>query len=450
MNASRKLTISGHWPFDVRNSPIFYGWAVWLVSTIGFLMSIPGQTMGIAVFTDILIDVLGLTRTELSIAYLIGTVTSAFFLTRAGRFYDRVGARFVVIVSCFGLAITLLAIAALDNVGRVIASESGVDYTTVTFGLIVLCYFGVRFSGQGVLTNACRNVLLNWFEKRRGFVAGLRGVFVSLGFSISPLVIAWMIAEFDWRTTLYMLAATIGVGFALIALIFLRDSPESCGMRPDGLAGDDEQDELSRPRISGKTLAHARSTSRFWTYALALGLYGLFITAITFHIAAIFTEAGRTSTEAFRYFLPQAIFSTVVNLISSWLADTRPLKPFLLLLLAGLIVGTFGTICLAETYGYWMMVIGFGTGGGLWGLLSNLAFIRHFGRAHLGEISGFNIAIAVFASAIGPLLFSVGFDYFGTFAAALWLCIVLTAALFVVALFSALKEPEQRMDFSSS
>ena len=113
-------------------------------------------------------------------------------------------------------------------------------------------------------------------------------------------------------------------------------------------------------------------------------------------------------------------------------------------------MGSIGVMNLGTQFGYWLMIVGFGTGGGLWGLLSNLAFIRHFGRQHLGEISGFDISIAVFASAIGPLLFSVGFDLFETFAASLWLSISITAALLLYAAMSDLSEPgfSQRTSFS--
>ena len=74
-----------------------------------------------------------------------------------------------------------------------------------------------------------------------------------------------------------------------------------------------------------------------------------------------------------------------------------------------------------------------GAGGGLWGVLSNLAFIRQFGVLHLGEISGLNTAITVFASAIGPVAFSLANDTFGSFDAAAAGCIVGLTVLLLVA-----------------
>ena len=157
--------LSGDWPYAAARTPFYYGWVIAVVSTLGFLFSIPGQTMGMAVFSDEFIRVFGLTRTELSTAYLLGTVGSALLLTRAGRWYDRFGARVMLVAASTVLGLTLLVIGILDGVAQAMAAALGLPLAWVSFPLILLGYFGVRFSGQGVLTSASRNVLLVWFEK---------------------------------------------------------------------------------------------------------------------------------------------------------------------------------------------------------------------------------------------------------------------------------------------
>ena len=428
------VTLGARWPFDVRRVPFFYGWAIWLLSTLGFLMSIPGQTMGMAVFTDTFIETLGLSRTQLSIAYFVGTVGSALFLTRAGRWYDRVGARTMVVGAALGLALVLVFVAGLDLLGTRLAAWMGVALGSVTFPLIMVGYFGVRFAGQGVLTSASRNVLLVWFERRRGLVSGIRGVVVSLGFSLAPLLLAMLIAQLGWRGALLAMALALGAGFALLAVVFLRDSPESCGVRPDG-ADPQADSDVGVAGAAGvdKNLDAARRSPVFWLYSAGLAIHALFGTAVTFHVVAIFAEAGRGQVEAFGYFLPQAVVATSVNLFASWLADTRALKGFLLCMLVAFLVGGCGLLNLHSGWGYWLLVVGFGTGGGLWGVLSNLAFIRHFGRLHLGEISGLNTALTVFASAAGPVLFSLGYDWAGSYRAPALLCTVGLAVLLVTA-----------------
>ena len=70
---------SPDFPFKPRSSPIFYGWFIVVAATIGMVFTIPGQTMGFSVFTDILIEELGLSRLQLSTAYLVGTVAERLF-----------------------------------------------------------------------------------------------------------------------------------------------------------------------------------------------------------------------------------------------------------------------------------------------------------------------------------------------------------------------------------
>lgn len=426
--------------------PFFYGWVIWGVSTLGYLMSVPGQTMGMAVFTDTFIETLALSRSELSFAYLCGTVGSAFFLTRAGRLYDRIGARIMVTGAAVLLGVLVLFVSLVDRLGALLAAYLGVTLSTVTLPLIVLGYFGVRFAGQGVLTSASHNVLLVWFERRRALVTGVRGVFVSLGFSLAPLLLAGLIAALGWRAALWAIAATLLGGFALLALVLLRDSPASAGLAIDGRpaprsddVGEDGEDGADD---GSYTLAEARRSRAFWMVTLGLAIHALFGTAMTFHVVAIFGAAGRSADEAFAYFLPQAAVATATNLtISAW-ADRHRLKPILIIMLSAFLTAGAGLLLLAQPVGYGLLVAGFGIGGGCWGVLMNNAYIRYFGARHLGEISGLKTAINVFASALGPLLFSLGLDWGGSFAAPVIACEGAIALLLVAAVLIA--QPEDQ------
>lgn len=427
--------IKSDWPFDIRRLPFYYGWLIWGFSTLGILISIPGQTMGMAVFTDYLIEALHLSRTQLSMAYLIGTVASSLFLTRAGRWYDRMGGRLTVTATSAALAVMILFISVSDS----LAMHFG-GGVVVSFLLITLGYFGVRFLGQGILTSASRNVLLVWFEKRRGLVSSARGVFVSFGFAVAPLALAWLIASGGWREALLELAL-ICLVFAGLALVFLRDNPQSCGVLIDGHSHEDQVPETSDQ--ASATLEQARRSPIFWLATLSLSIHSLLSTAVTFHIVSIFAAAGRSQTEAFAYFLPTALFATVTNLLCGWLADKRSLKPFMIIMLSCFLAGAAGLLFLQHNWGYVLLVIGFGIGSGLWSVTSNLAFIRNFGPLHLGEITGLCTAIMVFASAIGPALFSLGLDYFGSYSAALWLCIAALVLLLGFASIVAQSGPNE-------
>lgn len=70
--------LRGDWSFAVGKSPVFYGWIMAVITTPGILLSVPGQTMGMAVFAGAFIEITELIRTELSLAYMLGAITSAF------------------------------------------------------------------------------------------------------------------------------------------------------------------------------------------------------------------------------------------------------------------------------------------------------------------------------------------------------------------------------------
>jgi cyanate permease len=271
-----------------------------------------------------------------------------------------------------------------------------------------------------------------WFVKRRGLVSGLRSVFVSFGFSLAPLVLAMMIGGFGWRGALWFMASLVGLAFAVLAFIFVRDNPISCGLIPDGEKPSGAY--VAPAEAPSKSLAEARRSPVFWIYSMSLAMHAMFGTALTFHVVAIFAEAGLPRDVAFGYFFPSAICATAANLVGSYLVDKGPLKPFLIVMLVGFVVGGCGLINLDQSWGYWMLAVGFGTGGGLWGVTSNLAFIRFFGPLHLGEVSGFNTSISVFASAVGPFAFSLAVDHLGSYNVAAQICLAMLVVLLIAAI----------------
>ena len=218
-------------PFHPGRWPFYYGWMILLWSALGILMSVPGQTIGVSVFTDSLLEVLGVSRDQLSLAYMMGTIASSLVLSWAGKMYDRFGARPVSLIATVGLALVLVFLSQVDVVLFDFLKTSS---KTVIILVMFSAFMLLRFFGQGVLTMSSRNMMAQWFDKRRGFASGFSNVVVSLAFSSSPVVLYYLVERFTWKGAWLVLAIIVGLIFPIIVLVFFRNKPEDSGLTPDG------------------------------------------------------------------------------------------------------------------------------------------------------------------------------------------------------------------------
>jgi len=395
-------------------------------------MSVPGQTIGISVFTDFLIADLSIPRNFLSLAYLIGTIGSALLMTRAGKLYDKLGARAmgVGVSILLGLVLVYLSFSATitEAVRRIFPGANIVVFPFIITGI---GFFLVRFSGQGSLTLLSRNMVMEWFEKRRGFANAILGIAVSFGFSYTPRLLDVLIKRFTWQGAWRFLALIVGVGFSLLIFIFYRNQPEDHGLVPDGKKGVKDRKIHAEATASHEhTLREAQKSYTFWIFTLSLMMVALIVTAFTFHVVSIFNSQGLSRQAAIGIFLPSSLIAVAFQFIASWASDFIKLKYILLLQLVGQIVLCLGIIFLKPGISF-VVIIGLGITQGLFGVTQNITWVRFFGRKHLGAISGFSTAWIVAGSAVGPYLFSLAFDATGTYIIAAIIAFIIVTVLFI-------------------
>lgn len=424
-------------PFEPSRFPFFYGWILLPAGTLGILMSAPGQTVGVSVFTDSLIGSLGISRSLLSLGYLIGTLGSALLLSRAGRVYDRRGARLVATIAAVGLAATLLLLSYSVPITQLLSeAQSFIPASAVAFAVVTIGFFLLRFSGQGVLALCGRNMVMEWFEARRGVANAVMGVAISFGFSYAPRVFEALLSANGWQSAWRIIAASVAA-FALFAFVIYRDTPEAHGLKPDGGVAPSARrrhPETTAPRSF--TLYEARRTYSFWLFSLSLFLGALLMTAYAFHIVSIFADAGIDRTRAVAVFFPASMVAVFFQFGGSWLSDHIKLKYFGALQAFGAVVMGVGLIFLAPGWPVIVTIAGHGMMQGVFGITSNITWPRFFGREHLGAVSGFAMALTVAGSAVGPYLFSFARDLTGGYQAAALICAVIGVVLSIGAFFA--------------
>ena len=209
----------------VSRTPFFYGWVILIVASFAGFMSGPGQTYGVSVFVDPMIEDLNLSRTLIASLYAAGSLTAAASMIVVGRLLDRYGARVVLmsVTTLFGIALLWMS------------SVRGVFALYVGFAAI-------RTLGQGSLTLIPTTLVTLWFVRRRGRVMPFFFVGMAASQAIFPPLIHKLVTEVDWRGAWVVLAILTWGALLLPVTLLVRRSPESVGLTPDGDVNDDESD----------------------------------------------------------------------------------------------------------------------------------------------------------------------------------------------------------------
>lgn len=361
--------------------------------------------------------------------------------------YDKYGARWVAMLISIVLGFVLILLSQSDRIIHLFIKDgSSLVYVPLAMAVLMFLFFALRFSGQGVLTMVSRNMLMKWFIARRGLVNGISSVFVAFGFSLAPLTFDSFIQETSWRWAWIIMAIGIGVFFTLFVFIFYRDNPEDMGMIPDGeIHGNKEKNVIIKP-FRQFTLAEARKTMTFWLFSIPLAMYALYITGFTFHLVSIFEHAGMGREKALAVFIPVSVISVIISLVGGYISDKIRLKILLIIMLAGQVVALSSLAFLNEGVFYYGYIFGNGLVSGLYNVLMAVTWPRFYGRENLGRITGFVMAIIVFASALGPTLFSLSATKLGSYSFAIF---GLTAIVLTIIFFS-FKANNPQAKFESS
>lgn len=396
----------------------FSGWRILALATITATLTGPGQTIGVSVFVDHFIEDLGLGRSQVSTAYLIGTSLAAVGLPFVGQRIDRVGVRSAMTVIGLAFGIALVGMAGVQG------------FVTLAIGFVA-----IRLLGQGSLTLASTVAVTLWFKRHRGSALGVFSTGTSILMALVPVGLSLVIESTGWRVAWLVAAGVIWLTVIPIARFGLIDRPSDVGQRPDGapIESQKAEEEQEQQEIrESYDRAQAVKTVRFWALAGASASVGMLSTALNFHQISLLGDAGLSPTEAAVMFLPQVIGAAVAGVLFGYLSDRwtgRVLIPMSMGLLA-----TSLLLASSLTPGFVVVLyaVSLGAAGGASRSVGATLLPRWFGVRHIGSIQGTATFINVASTALGPVAFSLARDAAGDYSgAALWFALIpLSAGLF--------------------
>ena len=405
----------------VASVPFFYGWVMLPIAIAGHIATSPGQTYGISVFNDSFRQELGLSRTALTGAYMLGTLLAAFPVAYVGACMDR-----------YGIRRAMSAVVVLFGATCVATSQ--------VRGLLTLflAFFMLRMLGQGALSLLSSNTVAMWFHARLGTASGLMSLGTAVAFAAVPATNLYLIDRFGWRFTYALLGIAVWVVMLPLMAVFFRNRPEDIGQVPDGVrVRAATESELHRGDLDcDLTLRQALRSRAYWILLCMHIVWALVSTAIVFSIVDLFADHGLSKGEVAMFFTYFACSMAAAQFGGGLLADRYPLHFLLFVAQSGMTLSVAYLTRLDSAQSAIAFAVALGASQGLFIVLGQTVWARYYGRAHLGRIRGTAWTASVAGSSLGPFALGVTKDLCGAYTPAIWLFVAMYGILSVTALFA--------------
>src|SRR3954471_540171 len=331
----------------VRTGRIHYSWVIFVVAFVTLLFA-SGTRSTPSILMVPLESEFGWTRATVSLAVSINLVLFGFVGPFAAAMMNRWGIQRVV-------ASALIFVA---------AGAALTTLMTEPWQLYLLWGVVVGIGAGTMATVFAATVANRWFVAKRGLVVGVLTAASATGQLIFLPLFGWLAQTQGWRyVSLTVAVCTLAV--VPLVLIFMRDRPESVGIRAYGAKEDDPPAPVRANPIAAafQGLAMASSNRNFWVLAATFFICGATTNGlIGTHLIPAGMDRGMEEVAAASLLAVIGIFDIVGTTFSGWLTDrvdSRRLLfvyygfrgPSLLLLPAVLGSPGFGLVLFVVFYG---------------------------------------------------------------------------------------------------
>lgn len=425
---SRKLEPDSAPPASKR----FYGWRIVGVCFVTHCLTVGTVFYSFGVFFHPLSEHFGWSRAQVSWGFSLATVLGALYAPVLGRVVDALGPRPLQLFGAVMLGAGYAALAGIDSLRQYYACMA----TFVALGAASL----------GPLSS--NTAVARWFVRRRGQALGVATAGISMGGVIFVPVTQLLIERLGWRGAFLGLAAiVVVVGIPPIAL-WMRRSPESMGLSPDGDPPRRVPQAVSVSAVHMLELELERSmtpreavrTRNFWLVAVAFGLTVSGLSALLLHQIPYLLDHGVSPSAASWVLggtagvgvLGKLGFGTLIDRF-----DQRRVILFCFFLQALGVLLLFFAAASPAVLAVYILVYGYAMGGNA--TLQATILGECFGRLHYGAIAGRMSPIVVTLQALGVPL--VGWIHDRTGGYQIAFAVVFAATIAAAACISSLRLP---------
>lgn len=407
-------------------SPVYYGWYV-VAAAFVILFFNAGARFAIGVMFKPMIAEFGWNRGTLSLAFFLNMAVYAISLIFVGRFYDKYGPKWVLIISTVLLSAGFMSISLIQSLWQ-----------------FLLCYGVLAALGLGgTAVNFLAAVTSKWFAKRRGLAVSLALSGNCIGqFALVPLF-TLLVLRIGWRSSYFWIGFTMFMVNIILALLVIRGDPEpssgGCSIRAEGPGvrrADAEENRTDRAREHGVvaqgprdlTLREAMRTRSYWMFCALMFVCGSGDFLITTHWIAYATDHGISPTTAGNMLAWFGLMS-LAGILAAGPASDRIGNRLPLAVTFALRVAAFLLILKVENLvSFYIFSLVFGFTFFITAPLTPTVIGRLYGLTHIGLLSGVVTTIHHLGGGLWAYMGGVIFDHTGSYRWAFVLSLAMAGA----------------------
>ncbi len=404
---------------DRRKHPrIFYGWYIVAASFTSNVFVSGAYWQGFQVFFLPILNTFGWSRAALSGAFSMRQMETGLFAPVIGFMVDKYGPRRVIMSSGFVLGLGMIL----------------VSFTFSVWSFYL--FFMIASLGASGTSHAIgwAVAISRWFRRKRGIALGI-GMSGPVLTGLVLIFVTYFVNNYGWRST--VAGAGVVLWLTVIPLaMFIRGTPESQGLLPDGGILKEHDDEIkgagtsqSKPAEPGFTVSQALHSRSFWIASLLFA--GMFFgtSAIQVHQIPYFQSVGFSTGKAALTVSLVFALSGIGRIGAGYLADYIDIR-FILGGMVGFHVIAWTYLAIAgvdSLLSALPFTILFGIPFGAMVSIRAVLLAQLFGTRALGSLSGMLQATALASGVVGPVFMGWIFDVRGTYDLAIWVFIFVTA-----------------------
>lgn len=410
---------------------IFYGWYILAASFVTlFFTSGVRYSIGV-VFKPLMAD-FGWNRGLISFAFFLNMTFYALSIILAGKYYDRYGPKWVIIISNVLLSIGFMGLAFINSFWQFL----------VLYGIVAALGMG------GTTVPLFAALMTKWFEKGRGFAvsSGLAGSCIGQ-FVLVPLFTVFVL-RYGWRVSYFYISLVMLVTITLLTLFIIKGDPDDLGLEPYGHKNKDSPGNRSVPEsadiaLTDLGLTDAMKTYSFWVFVIVMIICGSGDFLITTHLIPMVTDYNISAATAGNMLAWLGLMSLAGILVVGPISDvigvkipvslTMLLRVFLFLLILNY----------QNRVSFYLFSFAFGFTFLITAPLNAILVGRLYGFTHVGLISGFISTLHHFGGGVWVYVGGELFDQTGSYR--LILLVSMGMAFFAGLIVLFIKEKRHRV-----